>query len=149
MADAASAAPASTTQNPSPNGTTPGNAATSEESSTGWTDPNYKPPPGHVGSLTPSQQNALDQFKKELQDEDLFVEERMDDSTLLRYVISFEPSLYVLNAYFYLKVLACKEMGCGAREKDVDGPREVEGGIPIRQTHEVRAHIYVAFASNR
>ncbi|KIK59938.1 hypothetical protein GYMLUDRAFT_244713 [Collybiopsis luxurians FD-317 M1] len=47
-------------------------------------DPNYKPLPGRLGNLTVPQQHALDMFKKELQEEGVFVEDRMDDATLLR-----------------------------------------------------------------
>ncbi|EMD31791.1 hypothetical protein CERSUDRAFT_119365 [Gelatoporia subvermispora B] len=59
-------------------------AATTAEN--GWTDPNYKPLPGRLGNLTPTQQAALDRFRKELQDEGHFVPERMDDATLLRFL---------------------------------------------------------------
>ena len=52
----------------------------------GITDPNYKPPPGRLGNLTVPQQHALDTLKKQLKDEVHFVEERMDDPTLLRLV---------------------------------------------------------------
>jgi hypothetical protein len=52
----------------------------------GITDPNYKPPPGRLGNLTVIQQHSLDKLRKELQDEDQFVPERMDDATLLRHV---------------------------------------------------------------
>ncbi|KAF5356662.1 hypothetical protein D9757_013142 [Collybiopsis confluens] len=52
----------------------------------GITDPNYKPLPGRLGNLTVPQQHALEKFKKELQDEGVFVEERMDDATLLRFL---------------------------------------------------------------
>ena len=50
----------------------------------GITDPNYKPQPGRLGNLTVAQQDALDTIKKELQDEDAFNPERMDDPLLLR-----------------------------------------------------------------
>lgn len=50
----------------------------------GVTDPNYKPLPGRLGNLSVPQQHALEKFKKELQDENAFVPERMDDATLLR-----------------------------------------------------------------
>lgn len=52
----------------------------------GITDPNYKPPPGRLGNLTVIQQHALDTLKKELQDGGYFVEERMDDATLLKFL---------------------------------------------------------------
>jgi hypothetical protein len=52
----------------------------------GVTDPNYQPPPGRLGNLTVPQQHALEKFKKELQDEGIFVPERMDDAMLLRCV---------------------------------------------------------------
>ena len=50
----------------------------------GVTDSNYQPPPGRVGNLTPAQQEALDQLRKEIQEAGKFVPERMDDPTLLR-----------------------------------------------------------------
>jgi len=56
----------------------------------------YQPPPGHLGNLTATQQSALDQLKKELKEqtdtkfmlegEDGFVETRMGDSGLLRFL---------------------------------------------------------------
>ncbi|KAI0687332.1 CRAL-TRIO domain-containing protein [Earliella scabrosa] len=52
----------------------------------GVTDPNYKPLPGRVGNLSPQQQAALDQFRKELQEEGKLVPERHDDPTLLRFL---------------------------------------------------------------
>ncbi|TFK35018.1 CRAL-TRIO domain-containing protein [Crucibulum laeve] len=48
--------------------------------------PSYKIPPGHVGNLTTPQQQTLDKLKKELQDEGNWVEERMDDAFLLRFL---------------------------------------------------------------
>ncbi|KAJ4471956.1 CRAL-TRIO domain-containing protein [Lentinula aciculospora] len=63
----------------------------------GITDSNYKPLPGRLGNLTVPQQHALEKFKKELQDEGVFVKERMDDATLLRLILpmrrTFFPSL--------------------------------------------------------
>lgn len=50
----------------------------------GVTDPNYEPPPGRLGNLTVPQQHALDTLKNQLKEEGHFVEERMDDATLLR-----------------------------------------------------------------
>ena len=51
----------------------------------GVTDPNYKPPEGHLGNLTAAQQEALDKFRTELKESGFFVEERMDDALMLRY----------------------------------------------------------------
>ncbi|EMD31744.1 hypothetical protein CERSUDRAFT_119316 [Gelatoporia subvermispora B] len=52
----------------------------------GWTDPTYRPLPGRLGNLTPTQEQALEQLRRELQDEGSFVPERMDDATLLRFL---------------------------------------------------------------
>lgn len=52
----------------------------------GITDPNYKPLPGRLGNLTVPQQHALDTLRKELKAEGHFVEERMDDAALLRFL---------------------------------------------------------------
>jgi len=52
----------------------------------GITDPNYRPLPGRLGNLTVPQQHALQTLKTQLQEEGHFVEERMDDAMLLRYV---------------------------------------------------------------
>ncbi|KAL5508615.1 SEC14 [Sanghuangporus vaninii] len=52
----------------------------------GITDMNYKPPEGRVGNLTEAQERTLAQFKEELIKEGWFVEERMDDATLLRFL---------------------------------------------------------------
>ncbi|EEB91256.1 hypothetical protein MPER_10418 [Moniliophthora perniciosa FA553] len=49
-------------------------------------DSNYKPPPGYLGNLNKTQEDALGQLKKELKEEGKFVEERMDDATLLRFL---------------------------------------------------------------
>lgn len=50
------------------------------------TDPNYKPPPGRLGNLTPQQQEALDKLRAEIQQEGWFVPERMGDAMLLRFL---------------------------------------------------------------
>ncbi|KAI0315350.1 CRAL-TRIO domain-containing protein [Amylostereum chailletii] len=68
---------------------TPAPAPTSASASpfpAGVTDPNWKPLPGRLGNLTVPQQHALETLKKELQDEGAFVEDRMDDATLLRFL---------------------------------------------------------------
>ena len=50
----------------------------------GVTDPNYSPLPGRLGNLSVIQQHALEKIRKELQEEDALVPERMDDALLLR-----------------------------------------------------------------
>jgi len=50
----------------------------------GITDPHYTPLPGQLGNLTVMQQHALEKFKRELIEENIFVEDRMDDAFLLR-----------------------------------------------------------------
>jgi len=50
------------------------------------TNPNYRPPPGRLGNLTMIQLHTLEKFKKELKEEGHFVEERMDDAMLLRFL---------------------------------------------------------------
>jgi len=52
----------------------------------GVTDPNYQPPPGRLGNLTVVQLHTLETFKNQLIDEGIFVEERMDDAFLLRFL---------------------------------------------------------------
>lgn len=59
-------------------------AASASPMPEGVTDPNYKPLPGQLGNLTVVQLHALEKFKKELIEENVFVEERMDDAYLLR-----------------------------------------------------------------
>jgi len=65
----------------------PPQAASASPMPPGVTDPNYKPLPGRLGNLTVTQQHALEKFKKELQEEGIFVESRMDDAMLLRCVL--------------------------------------------------------------
>jgi len=50
------------------------------------TDPNYRPLPGRLGNLTMIQLHTLEKFKRELKEEGYFVEERMDDAMLLRFL---------------------------------------------------------------
>ena len=59
-------------------------AASASPMPPGVTDPGYTPSPGRLGNLTVPEQHALDKLKKELKEEGHFVEERMDDATLLR-----------------------------------------------------------------
>ncbi|KAB5594630.1 hypothetical protein CTheo_1952 [Ceratobasidium theobromae] len=48
--------------------------------------PPKDPLAGRVGHLTPEQEQALNNFKKQIQDEGYFVPERHDDPTLLRFL---------------------------------------------------------------
>jgi hypothetical protein len=66
----------------------PPQAASASPMPEGVTDPDYRPLPGRLGNLTVMQLHTLEKFKKELQDEGHFVPERMDDATLLRYVLA-------------------------------------------------------------
>ncbi|PSR72872.1 hypothetical protein PHLCEN_2v11239 [Hermanssonia centrifuga] len=61
-------------------------AASASAMPEGVTDPNYKPLPGRLGNLSVPQQHALDKFRKELQDEEIYVPERMNDGMLLRFL---------------------------------------------------------------
>ncbi|KAF4574527.1 hypothetical protein EYR36_005871 [Pleurotus pulmonarius] len=61
-------------------------AASASPMPEGVTDPNYKPEPGRLGNLTVIQLNTLEKFKTELKNDKIFVEERMDDAFLLRYL---------------------------------------------------------------
>lgn len=46
----------------------------------------WQPPPGSIGNLTIPQQHSLENFRKELQDRDVYDEKRHDDATLLRFL---------------------------------------------------------------
>ncbi|PPQ65350.1 hypothetical protein CVT26_000065 [Gymnopilus dilepis] len=61
-------------------------AASASPMPEGITDPNYRPPPGHLGNLTVIQQHTLEKLKAELKAEGAFVEERMTDAMLLRFL---------------------------------------------------------------
>jgi len=52
----------------------------------GVTDPDYRPLPGQLGNMTMVQVHALETLKKQLQAEGKFVEARMDDAALLRFL---------------------------------------------------------------
>ena len=67
-------------------------AASASPMPEGITDPNYRPPPGHLGNLTVIQQHTLEKLKAELKAEGAFVEERMTDAMLLRFVLFFHLS---------------------------------------------------------
>lgn len=61
-------------------------AASASPMPDGVTDPNYQPLPGRLGNLTMIQLHTLEKFKKELKEEGHFVEERMTDAMLLRFL---------------------------------------------------------------
>lgn len=46
----------------------------------------YQIPPGRLGNLTPEQQKVLDHFRESLQAMEVFVPERHNDATLLRFL---------------------------------------------------------------
>jgi len=46
----------------------------------------YKPPPGRLGNLVGPQESILEELKKQLKEEGDFVEERMDDAALLKFL---------------------------------------------------------------
>lgn len=46
----------------------------------------YEIPPGRLGNLTPEQVKTLEDFRNELTNQKLIVEERHDDATLLRFL---------------------------------------------------------------
>ncbi|TDL15807.1 hypothetical protein BD410DRAFT_796010 [Rickenella mellea] len=52
----------------------------------GKTDSTYVPPPGRLGNLSIPQNHALEKFRTQLKEDGLYVEERMDDATLLRFL---------------------------------------------------------------
>ena len=72
-------------------------AASASPMPPGVTDPNYKPLPGRLGNLTVPQQHALESLKTQLKAEGHFVEERMDDATLLRLAGSHFKSFSTLT----------------------------------------------------
>ncbi|CAK5263809.1 unnamed protein product, partial [Mycena citricolor] len=61
---------------------------TYDHATLGITDPTYQIPPGYLGNLTPAQESAFAQAKKELQEEGWLVEGpiRMTDSELCRFL---------------------------------------------------------------
>ena len=65
----------------------------------GVTDPNYRPAPGRLGNLTVVQLHTLEKLKKELKEEGLFVEERMDDAMLLRSVLLLAIFAWIIFAF--------------------------------------------------
>ncbi|KIY67983.1 hypothetical protein CYLTODRAFT_352156 [Cylindrobasidium torrendii FP15055 ss-10] len=50
------------------------------------TEPAWKPAPGTLGNLTDAQKNALKELKEQIQKEGWFVEDRMNDAMLLRFL---------------------------------------------------------------
>jgi len=64
----------------------PASAAAPATDVPGVTDPNYAPPEGYLGNLTAAQQETLDKFRSELKESGIFIEGRMDDALLLRFL---------------------------------------------------------------
>lgn len=69
------------------------------------TDAKWTPPPGRVGNLSPEQQKTLDAFRADLQKDGLFVEERHDDATLLRFLRARKFDIAAAKAMF----VACEK----------------------------------------
>ena len=79
-------------------------AASASPMPEGVTNPNYRPLPGRLGNLTVIQLHTLEKFKKELKEEGHFVEERMDDAMLLRWVFATPTNPLLLLCIFVEKV---------------------------------------------
>ncbi|CAE6430455.1 unnamed protein product [Rhizoctonia solani] len=81
---------------------------------------------GRVGHLTPEQEQALSQFKQELQDAGYFVPERHDDPTLLRFLRARKFDL----AKSKEMIIACEEwrkkFGVDEIVKNFDFPEKSE-----------------------
>ncbi|KAF9259914.1 hypothetical protein L218DRAFT_963167 [Marasmius fiardii PR-910] len=95
-------------------------AASASPMPAGVTNPDYKPLPGRLGNLTQLQLHALEKLKKELKEEGHFVEERMNDATLLRFLRARKFDVALAKAM----LLDCekwrKEFGVDEINKDFD-----------------------------
>ncbi|KAI0786537.1 CRAL-TRIO domain-containing protein [Abortiporus biennis] len=92
----------------------------------GVTDPNYKPLPGRLGNLTVTQQHTLDKFRKALQDEGIFVPERHDDATLLRFLRARKFDLELAKVMIINAEKWRKEFGVDDLVKNFDFKEKAE-----------------------
>jgi len=92
----------------------------------GVTDPNYKPLPGRLGNLTVIQQHTLEKFKKELIEEGIFVEERMDDALLLRFLRARKFDLPKAKAMLIAAEQWRKKFGVEEISKNFDFKEKLE-----------------------
>ncbi|KIK50076.1 hypothetical protein GYMLUDRAFT_183206 [Collybiopsis luxurians FD-317 M1] len=90
------------------------------------TDPNCKPIPGCLSHLTAPQQHALDKFKKELQAEQVFPEDRIDDATLLRFLRARKFDVALVKAMIINCEKWRKEFGVDNIVKHFDFPEKEE-----------------------
>ncbi|KIK70320.1 hypothetical protein GYMLUDRAFT_32319, partial [Collybiopsis luxurians FD-317 M1] len=90
----------------------------------------YQPPSGYPGNLSPTQQSALDQFKKELREqnetlfaqegEDGYVEARMSDAALLRFLRARKFDIALAKAMWLANEKWRKEFGVDEIVKSFD-----------------------------
>ncbi|KAG6830200.1 hypothetical protein H0H92_001787 [Tricholoma furcatifolium] len=105
-------------------------AASASPMPPGVTNPNYKPLPGRLGNLTVMQLHALEKFKKELIEEGIFVEERMDDAFLLRYLRArkFDVALakaMLIDAEAWRKVFGVDDIVSNHNFDDLEKLRDI------------------------
>ncbi|PPQ81318.1 hypothetical protein CVT26_014433 [Gymnopilus dilepis] len=118
--------------------TAPPQQASASPMPPGVTDPNYRPEPGRLGNLTVTQQHTLEKFKKELQEEGWFVEERMDDATLLRSVLSRHVDLLIFLRARKFDLAKAKEMIINAEKwRKEFGVDEIVKNFDFKEKAEV------------
>ncbi|KAJ7032506.1 CRAL-TRIO domain-containing protein [Mycena alexandri] len=94
----------------------------------GITDPNYKPLPGRLGNLSVIQQHALDKFKKELVEDQVYIEgeQRMSDATLLRFLRARKFDVPKAKEMFLANEQWRKDFGVEDIVKNFDFPELAE-----------------------
>jgi len=92
----------------------------------GVTDPGYQPEPGRLGNLTIIQLHTLDKLRKELQDEGHFVEERMTDTMLLRFLRARKFDIVLAKTMLLNAEKWRKEFGVDELVKNFDFKEKAE-----------------------
>jgi len=92
----------------------------------------YQAPPGRLGNLTPEQLKTLEQFRKELTDENWIVPERHDDATLLRFLRARKFDLVKAKEMFIAAEKWRKEFGVDDIVKSVGHRYPSEGDHAAR-----------------